>query len=297
MTILAPIARVEEALGVDRIVDAANRMIGKSGSPGGSALAVPDVSTTLNQGGGANSGISARSPRGRHPKRDASISLPPIAQPGPNKPLTILDVGDSIGEDLGFGLTDELSHVPHVRLLTKSVGDTGLANLAYFNWIAELASEIKSYHPNAVAVMLGGNDAQAFQVGNRVVSFGTPEWRAAYTQRVGEMMSEATNAGIRMIWVGLPIMGPTSGLNNANVQMENSIYASQAKLHSGVTFVSSWQLFENAAGQYSTYLPGPTGGLVQARDADETHIDPPGGTDRLGSYVVKKMSAAWHIKL
>ncbi len=77
----------------------------------------------------------------------------------------------------------------------------------------------------------------------------------------------------------------------------NAVFATQASKNQGVTYVSSWKLFENAAGQYSTYLRGPSGNLVQARDPDETHIDPPGGTSIIGDYVVKAMEAAWHVRL
>jgi hypothetical protein len=302
MAILAPIARVEETLSLDRVVNVANRLVGKGGTPGGSAVVsvLPSSSNpkggVSSQSGGGKASKHGPSSRGKQQKTPKTARAFVVSQPSAAKPLTILDVGDSVGVDLGFGLTDALSNAAHVHLLLKSVGDTGLANLAYYNWIAQLPTEITTYRPGAIVVMLGGNDGQAFQQGNAVFQVGTAAWKLAYNQRVGQMMSESTNAGIPMIWVGLPIMGPSSGLSNTNVELQNSIYAAQAKLHPGVTFVSSWKLFENAAGQYSTYLPGTGGGLVQVRDADETHIDPPGGTDRIGTYVVAAMRTAWRIK-
>ena len=79
------------------------------------------------------------------------------------------------------------------------------------------------------------------------------------------MRRVATKDGAQVIWVGLPIMGPTSGLSNTAMQAENAVFASEAKVHPGVTYVSSWKLFENAAGQYSTYLTVAGGGLVEVR--------------------------------
>lgn len=303
MTILAPVARAEETLGLDRVVNGANRVIGKSGTPGGSAFAEV-VPATVDNGRGKSAGSSSRSLSGGRRRnlgsKRNSLSLTrlrPLLQPSATRPLTILEIGDSIGADLGLGLIDQLAHVKSVRLLTKSVGDTGLSNLTYYNWIAQLPVEIATYHPGVVAVMLGGNDAQAFMQGNTIAEFGTATWKRLYGQRVGQIMAEATGAGAHVLWVGLPVMGPNSGLNNSNVQLQNTIYANEAKAHPGVIYVPTWKLFENSAGQYSTYLPGIGGGLVQMRDPDETHIDPPGGTDLLGSYVVSLMESRWHIRL
>lgn len=318
MTITGPVARLEEALSLDRVVNAADRAVGKTGTPGGSLVGpgprvppaegkppprqdAPTRSTAAPRGQG--SGTRGTVPQGTPPSRPGQrratppTGLPPLAQPSAARPLTILDVGDSIGEDLGIGLGDELAAVPHVTVLQNSVGDTGLANLGYYDWLAQLPKELAQYHPQAVAVMLGGNDAQPFQAGNAVVQFGTPAWHRIYSRRVGELMSEATSTGARVVWVGLPIMGPTSGLSNADMRMENAVYAADAKAHRGVTYVASWKLFENAAGQYATYLTGPGGNLVQVRDPDGIHIDPPGGTDLLGAYVVHAMERTWHVRL
>lgn len=296
MAILSPIARVEETVGFDRVVNGANRIVGKSGTPGGSVVALP-----VTPKGGVSSKKTGDKPPGRITSGTQVVVKPklpaPLAQPSLKQPLTILDVGDSIGEDLGLGLTDAFAHAKKVRFLAKSVGNTGLANLAYYNWIAQLPAEIAAYHPKVVIVMLGGNDGQSFQQGNTVAELGTATWERGYGQRVGQMMTEATSAGAHVIWVGLPIMGPSSGLSNTNVLNQNAIYQAQAKLHPGVTYVSTWKLFENEAGQYSTYLHGPGGGLVQVRGRDETHIAPPGGTDILGAFVVKAIESAWHVKL
>jgi lysophospholipase L1-like esterase len=295
VAITRPIARVEDFLGVDRLDNAVNRVIGKTGTPGGSAVA-PAITplttppTTL---------------RGGHPKPTQKKSPPPsqtlgpvrIAQPSRAHELTVLDIGDSIGEDLGAGLSDELGNVTDVKLVNESVGDTGLANLGYYNWLAELPAQLAKYHPQAVVVMLGGNDGQAFQSGNTVVGFGTPIWHRIYQARVAQLMAEATDVGARVIWVGLPVVGPTADLSNSDIEAQNAVYAAAAAKNPAVTYVSSWKLFENSAGQYSTYLSIPGQGLVQVRDADEVHIDPPGGTDLIGSYVVEQMERAWHIKL
>ncbi|HUY31102.1 MAG TPA: DUF459 domain-containing protein [Acidimicrobiales bacterium] len=299
MAITHPVARVEDALGLDRLVDGANRVIGKQGGPGGSAVGPPPPpptttlpATTLPPGGRT----TTTTPGGTTTTTTAPGPAP-LAQPSAAHPLTILDIGDSIGEDLGIGLANVLAGAPHVTVVQASVGDTGLANVGYYDWLVELPRKIATYHPQAVVVMLGGNDVQSFEAGGVVVQLGTPAWSRIYAQRVAQLMSEATSSGARVLWVGMPVMGPTSGLSNVDIARENAIYAAQARTHPGVTYVSTQRLFEDPAGRYSTYLDVPGSGLVQVRDPDEIHIDPPGGTDLVGGYAVKAMERAWHVKL
>jgi len=220
---------------------------------------------------------------------------PPLSSPTTVKPLTILEIGDSLGEDLGFGLADELGGDLRVHLLQNAVGDTGLSNEGYFDWPATLAQQLQQYHPQLVVVLLGGNDWQGFIANGQVAFTGTKFWTSVYTQRVDEMMSEATAAGAHVLWVGLPIMqDPTFGSHMAYL---NAIYISQAKRYRGVVFIPTWKLFSNSAGQYAEFLPNASGTLIEVRDPDGVHIDPGGGTDLLGDYVLRRIEGIWHIKL
>ncbi|MDA8290241.1 MAG: DUF459 domain-containing protein [Actinomycetota bacterium] len=300
LAITGPVARIEEALGLDRLVNGVNRAVGKTGTPGGSAVLPPPAPTSTTR-----PPTPTTAPRGRTtttvPGGTVTTTRPPslaaLRSPSAAHPLTILDIGDSIGEDLGIGLANVLAGAPHVTVIQASVGDTGLANIGYYDWLAELPREIARYHPEVVVVMLGGNDAQSFAVGSSIAELGTAEWSRVYSQRVGQLMSEATASGARVLWVGMPIMGPTSGLSNTDMARENSIYAAQARSHPGVTFASTWKLFEDPSGQYSTYLEVPGSGLVQVRDSDEIHIDPPGGTNLVATYAVHEMERTWHVSL
>jgi len=285
MSILRPIARAEEVLGADRIVNGGNRALGRINylTPGG----VVTPSTTLPSG--SKGGHHKTSPK--HPQGPPALTSPTVA-----KKMTILEVGDSIGEDLGFGLGDELGSDPRVHLLQNAVGDTGLSNAGYFNWPAVLAQQLKRYHPQLVVVMLGGNDWQGFALPSGEIAYtGTKLLGAVYTQRIDEMMAEATAAGAHLVWVGLPIMQDREF--GAHLAFLNSIYLAQASHYPGAVFVPTWKLFSNKAGQYSEFLPDAHGNLVEVRDSDGVHIDPPGGTDLLGDYVVNRIEGIWHIKL
>ncbi len=318
VAILRPIARATEALGLDRPVREVDRLVGRGATPGGSAA--PAVATP----GGLPAAARTASPVRAHPlgttvaqrataqaataptagtqQRRRRVGptrpgLPPLVQPRPGHVLTILDVGDSIGEDLGIGLGNLLGGDPWVRVLQDAVGSTGLAAVGYYNWPVELEKELETYHPKLVVVMLGGNDAQSFDVGSTYVGFGTPLWRSVYSRRVATMMDEATSAGAHVLWVGMPIMSPQSVLSNTDMQLENTVYASEARHRAGVAFMSTWRLLATPTGQYSEYLPDASGNLVQVRDPDGVHVDAPGGTDLLAAGVVREIERVWHIRL
>ena len=224
-----------------------------------------------------------------------AILPPPLAQPTAARPLGILEIGDSLGEDLGFGLEGVLGRDPRVVLHTEAVGDTGLANVAYYNWPATFERELRTFHPGLVVVFIGGNDAQGFDVGSRPALFGTPFWRAAYAARVRTMMAEATAAGAHVLWVGMPVMGPGTGLSPDMAKLD-AIYASVARSFPLVRYLSTWRLLETSSGQFATSLPNGSGQLVTVRDPDGVHLTGAGG-DLAARAVVGAVRADWHVRL
>lgn len=219
---------------------------------------------------------------------------PPITQPATGRPLTVLEIGDSLGEDLGLGMHDVLGSDPLVNVIQAAVGDTGLARPDYYDWPAHLAQELQQYHPGAVVVMLGGNDGQGFTDSGTSVMFGSAQWHTVYSERVAEIMNEATGAGAHVFWVGMPIMGDP-GLSS-EMALENQIYEQQAGIHPGVTYWSSWSLFCNGAGQYSQYLPDASGQVLMMRDADGVHLTG-AGWDRLATAIVAPIQQAFGVTI
>lgn len=217
-----------------------------------------------------------------------------LLQPTRAHPLTILVVGDSLGEDLQYGMAQVLGPDPLCHLIQDAVGDTGLTNEPYYNWPENLSREIAADHPRLVVVMLGGNDWQGMEVASGAVQPGTAVWIRNYAERVAEMMSEATSKGVSVLWVGLPIMeDPTFSRDMATL---NAIYLAQARAHRGVSFVSTWKLFSSPSGAFAEFLT-IGGSSVQVRDDDGVHVDPPAGTALLGRAVVQAIDSNWHIHI
>jgi hypothetical protein len=224
----------------------------------------------------------------------APPALPPLPQPTAASPLRVLAVGDSIGEDFGQSLVAKLGATGVVQATLDGKIDTGLARPDYFDWPGELRTDVSRFQPDVVVAMMGANDNQSFLVGGRAVGFGSPDWIAAYTQRVATMMSEATAQGQRMLWVGMPIM-PSGGVSQ-QMQLVNSVVAGQAAVHPGVSFLDSWHVFVDSSGKYSAYLPDASGGEQQIREPDGIHLAR-GGSDRLADLAITVMQSQFGVRL
>ena len=122
-----------------------------NGLPGGT-----DGLITVGPPAAARRRQATRPPRGRHrppPRRRRSPPNPKI--PTAADPLRVLIVGDSLGIDLGGPLQYDLADTGVVNAALDARESTGLTRPDYFNWPAELASDLKTAHPQVVVVMIG----------------------------------------------------------------------------------------------------------------------------------------------
>jgi hypothetical protein len=308
---LTPFAFVSSKLGLDRVVRGVDDAISRP--PAGAPLAVAPRTTPLVAPAPGSGGALLEEPGalGRvwatgqggvvAPSTETGASgavlAHTISQPTPNRPLTVLVIGDSLGEDLGIGLGDVLGASSAVRLIDAATGSTGLSNSTYYNWPAHLEADLARYHPSVVVAMFGGNDWQSILVSKyTAASPGTPAWNAVYKARVRQIVSEVVAAGAQPYWVGLPPMGAASHLPPEMAPSLNAIYRAVVTAQPGGTYVPSAQLFE-AHGAYAQYLRNAAGDLVQVRDPDGVHLDPPAGCDLVGHAAVGAIDRVNHIEL
>jgi hypothetical protein len=160
----------------------------------------------------------------------------------------LLEIGDSLGDDLEYGIRHELQFTRGLKLIQRNKVSTGLSASWYYNWPAHLKTDLHKYHPNLVVILFGANDEQALDVKGTSQPFGSPKWRSAYTARVRRIDRMVTKAGAYAFWVGLPIAAPKSysqGLRTLNV-----IYKKVAQSTPGVTFQPIWRLLATKAGNF-----------------------------------------------
>jgi hypothetical protein len=209
-------------------------------------------------------------------------------------PLRILEIGDSLGIDLGDQLRDQIDSGGLAHTIVASVGDSGLSNITYFDWPAQLAAMLAADHAQVVVVFIGANDDQGIELGGVAAAPGTLAWTLGYRQRVDDILRVATTSGARVVWVGMPPM-LNAGLNRA-VQSQDLIYEREAEAFPGALYVSSDPVLGNAAGLYEPTGEDASGHLVVLRTADGVHLTPT-GAGVLARTVIGAIDNVWRLSL
>ncbi len=205
----------------------------------------------------------------------------------------LLEIGDSLGDDLEYGIRHELQHTPGLTLIQRNKSSTGLSASWFYNWPAHLKSDLHMYHPNLVVIMFGANDEQALAVNGASQPFGSPKWRSAYIARVRRIDRMITKAGAYAFWVGLPIAAPKS--YSQGLRALNAIYEQVAKSTPGVTFQPMWRLLATKGGNYRG---GAVVNNVQSamRLSDGIHFNSTGELV-IGTFIAGQIATVYHVKL
>lgn len=267
-----------------------------TGASGCGAAAVKAASPPISHHTPHRRSAPAPQPAARKAKRPLDFAPLPAASPA--KPLKVMVIGDSLGEDLQYGLADVAGRSSSVNIIEQAYGSSGLVNLAYHNWPVIFAQDLRKYHPQLVYVEFGANDSYSYYQNGQYVAFGSALWKRDYGGRVNEMLSEAIRAHARVIWVGIPIMSTHSVLSDVKMQQLNALYASEVRRYPTMAaFVPTWTLFQNSQGQFTEYMKDSAGTSVMVRDPDGVHIAPPAGQELLGSYVLYRTESIAKISL
>jgi hypothetical protein len=205
----------------------------------------------------------------------------------------LLEIGDSLGDDLEYGIRHELQFTPGLKLIQRNKESTGLSASWFYNWPDHLKSFLHEYHPNLVVIMFGANDEQALAVDGVSQPFGSPKWRSAYVARVRRIDEMVTKAGAYAFWVGLPIAGPT--IYSHGLQALDAIYSQVAMSTPGVTFQPMWHLLATKSGNYRG---GAVVNNVQSalRKSDGIHFTSTGELV-IGTFVAKQLATVYNVNL
>jgi uncharacterized protein len=206
---------------------------------------------------------------------------------------TVLEIGDSLGNDLGWGLARVLVDNPGLHLVQMDLSDTGLVDTGFYNWFTALPTYLKKYHPNMVLICIGGNDEQNLSVNGQDLQFPTPAWKKAYEQRVKQIADMAHRSGALVVWVGMPVMAPY--FYNQGMLVLNAQYVKGATSVPGGTFVPSWDLLATSSGEFQQ------GARVNhhwqtLRSSDGIHFSYV-GEQVFATYVARQIGAVFHVHL
>jgi hypothetical protein len=212
----------------------------------------------------------------RAPRRPSEKAGPKGAAKTPEKPVVeptffVAVLGDSLGDMLARGLTETFENRPQVAILRKTKDDSGLVRDDFYDWVKATRELLEGTEKIDFAVMLiGSNDRQTLHDANgSSYEPGTPEWQAAYTQRIETIAAMFHDKKIPLVWVGLPIL--KSERLSADALTFNQFYRAYAE-KAGATYVDIWEAFADEAGKYSPSGPSIDGQIVKLRTADGIHF-------------------------
>jgi len=147
--------------------------------------------------------------------------------------------------------------------------------------------------PQVVVIFVGANDDQGIEVDGVASAPGTVAWVFDYAERVDDLLREATGAGARVIWVGMPPM-ENPELNVA-IQWEDVIYERETERFPGALYMSSVPVLGNASGLYVAN-EDVSGQQVSVRTDDGVHLTP-AGAGVLAHAVIGTIAVHWHVAL
>ena len=219
----------------------------------------------------------------RAPDRAAGSKIAkPADKPAVPPSFFVAVLGDSLGQMLAQGLDEAFENRPEVAILHKAKESSGLVRDDFFDWTKATQDLLASGEKIDYAVMLiGSNDRQTLHDANGSYEPGSPEWQAAYTQRIETIAAMFREKKIPLIWVGLPIL--KSERLSADALTFNQFYRAYAE-KAGATYIDIWEAFADEAGHYSVSGPDINGQTVRLRAADGVHFTK-AGARKLAHFV------------
>lgn len=183
----------------------------------------------------------------------------------------IFFAGDSMMQGVAPHVQQYLQKTHGIKSVNLSKQSTGLAYPQFFNWPKTIEDTLAS-NPNIkiLAVFLGPNDPwdmPDLKNGGKV-KFQTPEWEAAYRDRMQGILDSAKNHGVKVIWITPPNMKK----NKLNEQMVyiNDVMKKELDEH-GILTIDSRPLLGGVNNVYSDYLV-KDGESIKMRSGDGIHF-------------------------
>jgi len=268
LAIARPVDSVAHFLHTDRPRQRIDRALGREPVTGnGGAFEPPDsVLPTASPTVFPSASASGAPPSATAPPavtfRDASAAAP----------LKLFVTGDSMIEFFGPRLVKEGEGTKALTGGSETKYGTGLVRDDVLAWPVQARRQMAAHDPDAVIVMMGGNDGQGFTLaGGRVVREGTPEWKAEYQRRAAITMQAFGENGKRHVyWVGMPI-AKSDRLTGIYREINLALAAAAASVPR-VTYVDIWDDYA-VNGRYADFVGGE---LVRARDG--IHLNREGST-------------------
>jgi hypothetical protein len=211
------------------------------------------------------------------------------------RPLRVWVAGDSLAQVPGDAL-ERVGGAIDVSGVESRLA-TGLARPDLYNWFTRFREVMAGRRPQVAVLSFGADDAHDFMSGvpsdRSVGPLGSPSWVAEYRRRVEGVTRELNAAGIRTIWLGLPI--PDGPGFRRSFPIVNRILESVAARHARLSqYVDVWHLLDSAQGKYTPYLR-VHGKLTLMRAPDGVHYTQAAG-DLVAKRVVQQLGRFYRLR-
>ena len=213
----------------------------------------------------------------------------PAPAPGPEEPAElqhILVVGDAVGGGIGAGLLRMAEAEGRFDVAIRFNEESGLARPEVYNWAETLPKILEGKRYGIIVVMLGTNDRQQIRDGNLRYAFNTPDWIAAYRQRLDQVLDRLAASGAKIYWVGIPPMA--NGDYDAVMQAISALQKERAEAK-GAVFLDFRRQLVNPDGSYTDSGPDDTGTVRKLRARDGVTFFKQGNS-RMGQLILEAIT-------
>ncbi len=298
LALLTPIAATSDALRLTALSDSLQRGLGRDpDAPPGGELFAEEPEAVPEDFGVDPSVLASPDPLPsvdpeRVDQADDDLDYDPayaLRDPATNNKLRVVVVGDS----LAMGLSTALGRVfdpSLVQFVDQARLSTGLARSDYFNWIRGMQQITSRFRPDVVVVLIGVNDDQSIILpSGGIVPEGSEEWEGVYEDSIDSFLGAATDAGGRVVWVGLPPLADER--HNSLAQGLNESYDSEIDGYPSAYFFDTYDRFSRN-GEYAPFGRDANSNVALLRGGDGVHFTTT-GYDTLAREVASVMVKKW----
>lgn len=210
----------------------------------------------------------------------------PSANPGdvtPSELQHILVVGDAVGGGFGAGLSRMADIDGRYDVSIRFNEESGLARPEVYDWAETLPKILDGKTYSVIVVMMGTNDRQQIRSANMRYAFNSPEWIAAYKQRIDQVLYTLMASGGKVYWVAIPPMA--NGDYDASMQVISALQKERAEAK-GARFLDFRSSFVNPDGSYTDTGPDETGTVRKLRGRDGITFFKQ-GNNRMGQLILQ----------
>lgn len=226
-------------------------------------------------------------------KADGCNLNPTATKRGPLGNCKVLLIGDSLGNNLAYGMIPQLDNAKTLTFTRTAKASTGLSNPWFYNWHTNLAAFLKTYSPNLVIVMIGANDRQDYVINGVRQVFGSDAWKQTYRSNITKIITASTKSGAYVLWVGLPIMKPYNYAKGETLIDQQ--FALTVPKSAGATYLATRAYTADASGNYrrDAYVNGV---LSQIRGDDGIHFSTL-GQSVIATYVINAIVRTYKVEV